>query len=138
MANLESAKYIISESFSNRPELADMRKRILHLGDDTIKGAFSVECVWYLKGSDKILAEAHSHDFDEAIAFIGSDADNPHDLGGEIDLWLDGEKHILTKSCVVYLPKGLVHCPMVVRKVNSPIFHFATLPVGTYKLSPQQ
>lgn len=138
MAELKSGKYIITESVPNRPELADMRTRILHLGDDTIKGAFSVECVWYVKGSDKVLAEAHSHDFDEVITFIGTDSTHPQDLGGEIDFWLDAEKHILTHSCVVYVPKGLIHCPLVIRKVNRPIFHFAVVPVGTYELSPQK
>ena len=138
MGKLESGKYIISESDPNRPELADIRTRILHLADDTIEGAFSVECVWFFKGCDEISVYPHKHDFDEVLAFIGSDPAHPHDLGGEVDLWLDGEKHVLTKSCVVYLPKGLIHCPLVIRKVNKPIFHFSTVPVGKYKLSQQK
>lgn len=85
------------------------------------------------KGSDKNLEEPHSHDFDEVLAFIGTDSKHPRDLGGEIEFWMDGEKHILTKSCVIFLPKGMIHCPLIFRKVNGPIFHFGTMPVGIYQ-----
>lgn len=131
MDDLKTAKYIITEPEPNMPEFADMRTRILHLGGEMFEGAFSVACVWYYKGSDVVLTDAHSHDYDQTIAFIGSDPHNPHDLGGEIELWLDGGKHILTRSCVIFLPKGLEHCPQIVRKVDRPIFHFATGPSGT-------
>jgi hypothetical protein len=56
----------------------------------------------------------------------------PHDLCGEIELWLGDEKHILTKSCMVFIPKGLKHCPLVFRRVDRPIFHFSAGPARAY------
>ena len=49
---------------------------------------------------------------------------NLRDLGGEMELWLGDEKYLLTKSCLVYAPRGLRHCPMIARKVNRPFIHF--------------
>jgi hypothetical protein len=43
------------------------------------------------------------------------------------------EKHILTKSCLVFVPKGLKHCPFIVRRVDRPIFHFTSGPTGIYR-----
>lgn len=133
MNKLKSDKYIITESGPWRPELADIQTRVIHLNNDTVKGAFEVGCWWIKKDSDKNMEESHSHDYDEILAFIGTDSKHPRDLGGEIEFWIDGEKQILTKSCVVYIPKGTIHCPLFFRKVNRPIFHFGTMPVGMYQ-----
>ncbi len=62
----------------------------------------------------------HSHDFDEALCFIGTDPENPRDLGGEIEFEIDGEKHTFDKTTVVYIPKNLPHCPFIHKRVDRP------------------
>ena len=78
----------------------------------------------------------HVHDFDEVISFFGSNPDDLHDLGGEVELWIDGEKSVLNKSFMAYVPAGVKHCPITVKRVDRP---FSTLPPGrgqcTYKSS---
>jgi len=54
-------------------------------------------------------------------------------LGGEVELWLGDEKHILTESCVVFAPAGIAHCPVYFRRVDRPIWFFATGPQKTYE-----
>jgi hypothetical protein len=110
----------------------DASTRLLWLDDDVINGAFYVECVWYWKGSEQPIVEAHTHPFDEVITFFGSNPEDPQDLCGEVELWLEDEKHILTKSCLIFVPKGLRHCPLIIRRVDRPIFHFTTGPGGKY------
>jgi hypothetical protein len=110
----------------------DASTRLLWLDDDVIKGAFYVECVWYWKGSEQSVVEAHTHPFDEVITFFGTNPEDPQDLCGEVELWLDDEKHILTKSCLVFVPKGLKHCPLIIRRVDRPVFHFTAGPGGKY------
>ena len=61
---------------------------------------------------------------------MGSDPDNPHDLGGEIEIWLDDERYIITKSTIVVAPKNLAHCPLIIRRVDRPIFHFTAMVEG--------
>ncbi len=34
------------------------------------------------------------------------------------------EQYIITKSFLAFIPKGLAHCPLTVRDVKRPIFHF--------------
>jgi len=126
-------KYIQTETEPDRPDLADIRHRILYLDNNVLPGAFYLSCCWYLKASDKALGEGpHVHDFDEVITFIGSNPKDPHDLGGEIELWLGDEKHMLTKSCLIFIPKGLSHCPFFIRRAERPIFHFSTGPSKAY------
>lgn len=143
MAATKYGKYIITELKSGlkptmwkvapgeAPEKAS--SRVLYLDDELIKGAFYVACSWFWKETEKIGDKPHSHDFDEVLAFLGTNPDDPHDLCGEVEVWLGDEKHILTKSCLVFVPKGLKHCPVIARRVDRPIFHFSTGPAYMYK-----
>ena len=70
----------------------------------------------------------HTHDFDELLGFIGSDWDNPAELNAEVEFWLEDEKYILTKSCVIFIPKGLTHCPLKLLRCDRPVFHFGIVP----------
>jgi len=101
------------------------------LDSNKIEGAFYTEVVWYYKPR-KSTVGAHTHDFDEIIAFFGSDPNDIHDLGGEVELWMGGEKHIITKSCLVFVPKGVEHCPLSFNRVDRPIFHFTVGTGGKY------
>ncbi len=142
MAKTKYGKYII-EDFSGRPpsdcrdedefqkELPNIAFPITYLDSAMIKGSFYAECMWYHTASAAVV-EPHTHDFNEILAFIGGDPHDYHNLNGEIELWLDDEKHILTKSCMVFIPKGLKHCPMVVRRVDKPMLHFSIGPGAVY------
>ena len=69
----------------------------------------------------------HVHDTDEIIGFFGSNPDDPYDLGGEVEIWLEDDKHMLTRSCMIFVPAGMKHCPLTVTRVDRPIFHFTTV-----------
>lgn len=112
---------------------ADRATRILWLEDEIMKGASSVILSWYWKATEKEGSPSHVHDFDEIIGFIGSDPQNPSDLGGEVELWLEDEQYFLTKSCLVFAPKGLRHCPLRVTRVERPILFLAFSLTGDYK-----
>jgi mannose-6-phosphate isomerase-like protein (cupin superfamily) len=140
MAETKYGKYIVTKPKANiartdwgRETTAPQRlTRVMYLDDEVIKGAFYVECAWFLKGTDVEAPLPHTHDFDEVLGFFGTNPEEPENLYGEIDIWLGDEKHTLTKSCLVFIPKGLKHCPLVIRKVDRPIFHFSTGPGGMY------
>jgi hypothetical protein len=99
--------------------------RILWLEDEIMEGASSVILSWYWKATEKEGSPSHVHDFDEVIGFIGSDPQNPRDLGGEVEFWLEDEKYLLTRSCLIFAPKGLRHCPLRVTRVDRPILFLA-------------
>jgi hypothetical protein len=74
--------------------------------------------------------EAHTHPYDEVITFFGTDLQDPHNLFGEVELWLDGEQHIMNKTFIAFVPAGMKHCPLIVRRVDKPMFHFTSFPGG--------
>jgi len=143
MAESKHGKYIITKTKSDLT-LPDFRREALktapntrtpmiYLDDEVLKGAFYVECVWFWKGMEKPEVEAHTHNFDEVITFFGTNPNDPQDLCGEVEIWLEDEKHILTKSCLIFVPKGMKHCPLHIKRVDRPIFHFTAGPAKSYK-----
>ncbi len=112
-------------------------RKMLGLDDTIIKGSFYTEAVWMWPGDSDTYPETaepnpHAHEYDETIGFFGTDFQNPSNLNGEIELWMEDEKLILTRSCLIFVPKGMYHCPLVIHKVEKPIFHFATGPGSIY------
>jgi mannose-6-phosphate isomerase-like protein (cupin superfamily) len=147
MAELKYAKYIVTEDVS-QPAPAGFLKRMeeqrkagnyiesthmFRLSDSVAKGAFYLDCVWLWdkKGTEVLQQEIpHSHDFDEVWVFAGTVKDNPRELGGELEFWLEDEHYIVNKSCMVFVPRGLKHGPCGIRKIDKPIF-FITAGNGT-------
>jgi hypothetical protein len=112
---------------------ADRATRILWLEDEIMKGAFSIILSWYWKATEKEGSPSHVHDFDEVVGFIGNDPQNPSDLGGEVEFWLEDEQYFLTKSCLIFCPAGLRHCPLRVTRVDRPLLFLAVSLTGKYK-----
>ena len=138
MSKLKYQKYILTDlklpedAQKRADEYAKRATRILWLEDFVIKGTPSIICSWYWKATEKEGTPSHVHDFDEVIGFFGSDPQNPHDLGGEVEFWMEDEKYILTKSCLIFAPKGLRHCPLRVIRVDKPIFFLAVSTTSKY------
>ena len=68
----------------------------------------------------------HVHDYDEILIWTGGDPANPHDLGAEIYMDIEGERQIITTSGSVYIPAGVEHCPLGFNRVDRP-FRFSAL-----------
>jgi hypothetical protein len=139
MAKSKHAKYIVTEldKRHTNPEAvaryAKTGRRILWLDEEVVPGAFQMNCSWYLH-ANPTGPGAHHHDVAEIIGFFSSDPENPNDLGAEIEFWMEDEKFMLTKSCMIFVPKNMVHCPLILRRVDRPIFHFTTVPAGKYEV----
>lgn len=105
--------------------------RLMWIDESVIPGAFYSEIVWFMDGKPEVAVEEHVHqDNDEIIAFFGGDPHNPHELNGEVELWIGGEAHIMDKSFVAFIPSGTPHCPLFIRRVDRPIFHFTAFGKG--------
>jgi hypothetical protein len=107
-------------------------RRILWMDENVVPGAFHLNTAWYLKAAATLENVPHAHAEDEIIGFLGSNPDKPEDLNGEIELWIDGEQHIITRSAMVFVPGGLKHCPLILRRVDRPIFHYTVVPGKQY------
>jgi hypothetical protein len=97
------------------------------MDENVVPGAFHMNTAWYLKATDTLEEVPHTHDTDEIIGFFGNDSDNPYDLHGEIEIWMEDEKHVITSSVMIFVPAGMKHCPLIVKRVDRPIFHFTAV-----------
>jgi hypothetical protein len=104
------------------------RTMLLGIMDSIVPGCslfVGCEILWGLPGGKPVEIEIpHTHDFDEVIGFVGTDGDSPRDLGGEIELLMGGEQHTLTKTCLVFVPKGVEHCPVTIKSLSTPVVMF--------------
>jgi hypothetical protein len=151
MAESKYGKYIVTED-RMPPEPAEMTRamedqaregkildRTLLLGimDAIVPGCsmfVGCEILWGLPGGKPVSIEIeHSHDFDEVIGFGGTNRNYPRELGGEIEFLMGGETHILTKTCLIFVPRGVTHCPVTFRRIDTPIFMFEAANNATYE-----
>ncbi len=136
MAPLRTSKYIVTElkmpeyQQSIDAQYSTYAKRILWMDESVVDGAFHMNTAWYLRVAETLENRPHVHSTDEIIGFFGSDPDNPWDLGGEVEIFLEDEKHVIDRTAMIFVPAGMVHCPLVVSRVDRPIFHF-TVVTGT-------
>jgi hypothetical protein len=110
-------------------------KRLLWMDSKVVPGAFQMNISWYMSASESrplYKHEEHYHDSDELIGFLGSDPNNPYDLGGEIEVGVGGEMHRLTKSSIIFFPSGLKHLPLSIIELHRPILHFSITMSGYY------
>jgi hypothetical protein len=141
MAETKYGKYIVRELKTPQrftPEFnasyAEWAKRTLWMDDDVVKGAFQMNCSWYMRPPMHETGEAkpHVHDCPEIIGFFSGNPESPYDLGAEVEFWLEDEMHLITTSAMIFVPPGMKHCPLILRRVDRPIFHFSVLTGGHY------
>ena len=129
----EYGKYIVQElnaPSTGTPEFQEIynrfAKRILWIDGNTVPGAFQMNTSWYKKIPElNPIFEEHAHDSDELIGFFGSDPEDPYDLGAEIEVTINGEPHLLTKTSLIFVPANMPHMPLKFNRVDRPIFHFS-------------
>jgi hypothetical protein len=102
---------------------------LIYTGETDYKSNFTM---MFLRITEPVLMEeyAHTHDFDMYIWFLSMDPENMDDLGADIEIGLGPEReiHKITTAASVFIPAGMIHCPLNFIKVSKPIlFVHATL-----------
>ena len=129
MAGNKYGKYF---AFGPLPEWASIGHAgptVAYADDRLIKGCFcySVSMVmpkppkeWGKDEWGDIKHGTHQHEYAEVILHIGTNPDDPLDLGGEVEFCMgpEMEKHIISKSSVIYIPPNLEHGPWTVKRVE--------------------
>ena len=140
--------YLFVQDMSGAPasrgseEALAMYRRIgarqLWIDSNCVPGAFQMNtCFWtvankelLMRNPDSPVVKGHSHPYAEILGFVGTNPDDPLDLGGEVEFWVEDEPHIVTRSTMVFLPPNVHHCPLFtlsVRDPGRPIFHFSVV-----------
>ena len=92
------------------------------IGDEDYKSNFTL---MFLRITKPELMEdyPHYHDFDMYLYFMSFDPDHMGELDAEIELGLGKEREIfkITAPTSVYIPAGMIHCPLDFKRVDKPI-----------------
>lgn len=100
-------------------------KMITRFDRDILPGSDFYMVHWVLPHDEPFLEIGHPphiHRDPELLFHIGSDPDNPQDLGAEIEMYLgpELEKHVINTSCVIYIPPNFIHSPWKPLKTTRP------------------
>ena len=75
---------------------------------------------------------AHKHEYAEIFLFLGTDPKDTTYLGAEAEFWLgegDATEQIkMNTSSSVFVPPGLAHFPLILRKVKNPVMMVVIVP----------
>ena len=159
MAESKYGKYIVTElkkdiklpSFRPgevlepaKPGEKRMMNHVIWMDSEVVPGSFYSECVWFFpqqeitpeqlkKMSNGGGSQFYIYSFEEIFIFFGTNFDDLYDLCGEIELWLEDEKFVMTKSFLAYIPAGMRHCPLKILRIDRPMFHFTLGPGQAYE-----
>lgn len=132
MSAAEKYASTYSLDFDNIDSQGDIiRRNVILLNGDVIEGAPYFTYTWFYKATGK-MQKSHTHDFDEHIGFVGSNPDDPTDLGATVEFMIDGELLTITKSTVLFIPAGVPHCPYEIKDVKRPLAHWSAGATGSY------
>lgn len=135
-------KYVLTKPKLTLPEKEPAFKPTFGLGVELMKDIkqFTTNFNFVAILAPHVLGDPpHKHDCDELLFFISMDPENPTDLGGEVEVALgdEWEKHVITTSAIICLPKGVAHCPVYVRKVERPFYFGHLLLAASYGSSAE-
>jgi len=96
----------------------------LGISGGTDLGGVNFSLGWSLLTQPFVMVmDAHRHDFDQAVFFMGGDPYSAGDFDAEVEFSVgeNGEKHIINYPACVYIPKGTLHGPLNVKRVTKPL-----------------
>lgn len=147
MTETKYGKYFVTYDPKQWPN--ERRPVMVRLEDSVVKGCNFYLVHWVLPGQgpqEPSFALGHGHPPHihkdaEILMHIGTDPNNPMDLGAEVELYMgpELEKHVITKTTAVYIPPNFIHCPWIIKKTIRPWIFIEVNqgPRHTEKLYPQ-
>jgi hypothetical protein len=142
MAETKYGKYFFSGPPPGRTH--PLGPIITRLDDTVAKGSYFYFVHWVLPHTADAIPVGHpphTHKDAELLFHIGTNPDDPMDLGAEVEIYMgpELERHVFNKSTVIYIPPNFIHCPWRPLKTVRPwIFVEVNQgPMHTEKLYPQ-
>jgi hypothetical protein len=128
-------QYVISKPVA----IGGYGPEFIYTGEKEYNSNFTI---MFLRITEPTLMEeyAHSHDFPIYLYFMSFDANNMGDLGADIEIGLGPEReiHKITTSTSVYIPAGMIHCPLHFKRVDKPILFIHATLAPKYEKDPEK
>jgi hypothetical protein len=78
----------------------------------------------------QVVPAVHGHPYEQVTMMIGTDANNPEDLGGEVEFEMGGQKMVTSRTNALYIPSNVQHGHVTWRKFTRPHM-LMSITVGT-------
>ncbi len=138
MSKTKYGKYILREPLgkARHPEI---KVPVIHIGQEgPVVGwgetpfSMTMEAVYQPLSMG---GDGHKHAQDEILCFMGGNPMDYRDFGAEAYIMLgeEREKHIISTTSFIYIPGGLLHCPLVFTRVDKLIVFADILLAPVYK-----
>ena len=99
------------------------------MGNDLVPGSNTyIEAGWVWdmpEPNPHIHEHTHKEGCPEIVLHIGSDPNNPEDLGAEIEFTVDGHPIVFDTTSAVYVPAGVKHGPVIWKRLTRPHLQIA-------------
>jgi len=135
MAATKYGRYVIKKPVA----IGGYGPEFIYTGEKEYKSDFTI---MFLRITEPTLMEefAHSHDFDMYLYFMSFDPNNMGELGADIEIGLGEEREIykITTPTTVYIPAGMIHCPLEFKRVDKPILFVHCTLASKYVKEPEK
>jgi hypothetical protein len=106
-----------------------------YIDETVVPGAeFGCDTQWLLPGdkskADQVIMDERTLPYGTSIVLSAMNYADITDLAGEAELWIGGEKHIITKSFGAFLPANVKAGPLIVHNIKQQTFFMMSQPVG--------
>jgi len=79
----------------------------------------------YLTEPFVMVAEPHTHDFEQYLFIVGGDPQDVYaSFDAELEIGLEGVPTSITYPACIHIPQGTVHGPYNIKRVTKPIMFF--------------
>ena len=86
-----------------------------------------IEFGWIWDEVEPSIPEMRHNKYDEIVLHIGSDPNNPEDLGADLEMGIGGQLMSFNTSCALFVPKGLRHGPNNFKAVRKSYIEMAIM-----------
>jgi uncharacterized RmlC-like cupin family protein len=134
MPELKYGKYVLTRAAQVG---ASGFRRIKYVGEEDFGSEYSVNCI--LVTEPNLMEQyPHAHDFDMYLTFVGLHENGIDELGGEIEFYYgeEEEKYTFTTPTTIYIPKGMIHCPLNFKKIDKPVLLIHATLASKYVKAP--
>jgi hypothetical protein len=146
MAKTKYGKYILEYDAKLWPK--EVRPVMSRVENSVMPGSNFYLIHWVMPGFEIPLGmhkfaghPPHIHKDAELLFHIGTDPQHPMELGAEVEMYLgkELERHVITRTCCIYIPPNFIHAPWRPLKTTKPwiFIEINQGPLHTEKFYPQ-